>query len=283
MEETLGRGAYAVVTVSGDCAVKRFETNNETDKKSITIVGAVEILLAILCEDDSTVPIIEWCLRPNTNKNPWYTMPIAMGDLWTFGGIKHARYSIEEVMHQVCEGLYQLHKWNVQHNDVKMTNVLIYEDRLRLADFGNAIYLPDGNPTESKIVPVEKSFAAPELRNGIMTPTLDIWSLGILGICCVRDIEFITKDLTRDKFNTEVKPYIKQLPEKYHACLSIDWRERPTSAQLLNLEPINRNIPSPTESARNFLVQMSMSEKYDLDSCYHECEQTIIDIIHAAS
>ncbi|XP_052873847.1 serine/threonine-protein kinase Nek2 [Anopheles cruzii] len=80
----------------------------------------------------------------------------------------------------IADGLVYLHQRNVIHRDLKPANVLISADnRLKLADFGIAKIMHDGDPNRTIVgTPL---YMAPEVAKGRdYDYKSDVWALGII-------------------------------------------------------------------------------------------------------
>lgn len=82
---------------------------------------------------------------------------------------------ILEVTSQICQALAHLHDRGIIHGDLKPSNILIENDRIKLVDFGLAC-LDSARPT-CRTLP----YLAPEIiSGGDLTPRSDLYSLGVL-------------------------------------------------------------------------------------------------------
>jgi hypothetical protein len=92
-----------------------------------------------------------------------------------------------ELLAQVCQGLYQLHRAGWVHGDLKPANVLLLDDgTARLADFNMAAEL-DGTHAYTPAF-ATPDYTPPELlwaevgeRGQRIRPTADIWAFGVLA------------------------------------------------------------------------------------------------------
>ncbi|MFI7010208.1 protein kinase [Streptomyces sp. NPDC050145] len=92
-----------------------------------------------------------------------------------------------ELLAQVCQGLYQLHRAGWVHGDLKPANVLLLADgSVRLADFNMAAEL-DGTHAYTPAF-ATPDYTPPELlwaeigeRGQKIRPTADVWAFGVLA------------------------------------------------------------------------------------------------------
>ncbi|KAL0238118.1 hypothetical protein GEMRC1_012591 [Eukaryota sp. GEM-RC1] len=84
-----------------------------------------------------------------------------------------------EYAKQLCHGISYLHSKSVVHGDVKPENVLIVDDRIRIADFGTS-----RNIASTSTVPNPEAltvrYAAPEQFNNTVSPQSDVYSIGVV-------------------------------------------------------------------------------------------------------
>jgi serine/threonine protein kinase len=75
------------------------------------------------------------------------------------------------MLHHVAVGLQQLHSVNIAHQDLKPSNVLVFDALIsKLADLGRAAH-PDYQPPHHDFeIPGGVSYAPPELRYGFISP-----------------------------------------------------------------------------------------------------------------
>lgn len=83
-------------------------------------------------------------------------------------------------LHHVATGLSQLHKEGIAHQDLKPSNVLLFERRTlsKIADLGRAAYKGHSPPHETMPVAGDRTYAPPELLYGYADPE---WNLRRLG------------------------------------------------------------------------------------------------------
>ena len=83
------------------------------------------------------------------------------------------------IFYYVCRGVYELHRQNICHRDIKMTNILIdKEGKPKIIDLGFATK----DTFEHKLYCGTPSYMAPEIiqRQAYSGKMVDIWALGVL-------------------------------------------------------------------------------------------------------
>ncbi|CAM05084.1 serine/threonine protein kinase [Saccharopolyspora erythraea NRRL 2338] len=84
-----------------------------------------------------------------------------------------------DLARQVLSALENAHAAGIVHRDVKPSNIMVADGRVKLADFGIAQTLDDPRLTSSGAIVGSPSFMAPERIQGAdASPAGDLWSLG---------------------------------------------------------------------------------------------------------
>jgi serine/threonine protein kinase len=121
-----------------------------------TVVSANSDIIGI-------IPILDKYLPANLNEGiPFYVMPLAQ----TIENLLR-NTSIEQKVKaviQVAESLCELHNRKIFHRDIKPDNILLYNERFSLADFGLVDY-PDKKDISSNNEPIGPKWTmAPEMK-----------------------------------------------------------------------------------------------------------------------
>ncbi|CAL2033075.1 unnamed protein product [Caenorhabditis brenneri] len=111
----------------------------------------------------------------------------SQGDLLRYvqenGGINERRAG--QFMSQLMRGLQYMHSKQIAHRDIKLENIILFDNCVKLSDFGFVRQVE--NQALSLTFCGSKSYSAPELLRGIeYNPFLsDVWSLGVVGFVMV--------------------------------------------------------------------------------------------------
>ncbi|KAL0243098.1 hypothetical protein GEMRC1_005659 [Eukaryota sp. GEM-RC1] len=84
-----------------------------------------------------------------------------------------------EYAKELCQGVRYLHSKSVVHGDLKPGNVLVVDDRIRIADFGTSRNI-ESTTTIPRTAAITLRYAAPEQLDDSVTPQSDIYSIGII-------------------------------------------------------------------------------------------------------
>ena len=87
-----------------------------------------------------------------------------------------------ETFKSVCDAVSYCHQSFIVHGDIKPSNILVADGRVRLLDFGVGKWTKDQNAEVSKAaIGFSEAFAAPELKRGdAHSIATDIFALGVL-------------------------------------------------------------------------------------------------------
>ncbi|CAB3404935.1 unnamed protein product [Caenorhabditis bovis] len=148
-------------------------------------------------------------------------------------------------MRQLIKALCYMHQNGIAHRDVKLENIILFNNCIKLSDFG-FVRLMDGNQL-SETFCGSKSYSAPELLRGkAYDPFLsDVWSAGVVGFVMVTDSMPFNESLPNNvmveyqKFRRYTfSPKLnlsRECIESIEAMMTYDVSLRPTSSRCLEL------------------------------------------------
>lgn len=85
------------------------------------------------------------------------------------------------IVQQLCSAVQYAHERGVAHGNIKPSNVFVAPDgRMLLSDFGIAHGFDDSQQSLTRVGWGTAEYAAPEQSLGVLRPTSDIYSLGVL-------------------------------------------------------------------------------------------------------
>ena len=85
------------------------------------------------------------------------------------------------IVQQLCSAVQYAHEHGVAHGNIKPSNVFVAPDgRMLLSDFGIAHGFDDSQQSLTRVGWGAAEYAAPEQSLGVLRPTSDIYSLGVL-------------------------------------------------------------------------------------------------------
>jgi serine/threonine protein kinase len=89
------------------------------------------------------------------------------------------------VLHNIANGLWQLHRASISHQDLKPSNVLMFSDVTKLGDLGRSFWQGRTSPHADLATPGDPSYAPPECQysyivsdQGIRSRAADAYHLG---------------------------------------------------------------------------------------------------------
>lgn len=209
----LGSGCFGIVRREGKYAVKH--VHDKDFKGTLSSVREIDTL--------TKVQGSEYCLpAKEINVLPAGGLSIKME-----AGVCDAnRWCSKRVMLHAALGLEYLHKQNIIHGDVKMSNILVFDDySAKLIDFGLSIQGPVSG-LNLELYP--EKLRAPEIRVGFdYTTACDVWAYGIvllkfMKIISVLDYSdnFFGKLKAQGLFGSEISKMIFQEDPKKRATIS---------------------------------------------------------------
>jgi len=168
---------------------------------------------------------------------------------------------VSYVISCVTSALVYIHSLNRIHRDIKMQNVLCSRKGVvKLTDFGLAAQLTAAKSKRSSVVGTPDALPPEILRHRAYGTEVDVWSLGVLVLKCVRqrpyDADVRPKELLRlmerstpprlrgTKYTAAAKSFVS-------ACLRYDPAERPTARELASHPWFDSSLQAtPAELAR---------------------------------
>ena len=102
---------------------------------------------------------------------PYLIFELADGDVRRQASVSE-QFSIAwslRSLHHIAVGLKQLHGQGIAHQDLKPSNVLVFNgDTSKIGDFGRSAYKGHAPPHENNPIPGDPTYAPPELLYGYM-------------------------------------------------------------------------------------------------------------------
>ena len=129
-----GKVFFAKYKISGEVVAVKVLTNGSKEKKQ-RFLDEIKIVEKYSASIAGIIPILQSC-----PEEFWYSMPVAEA---VMKHIKETESSVAEIVQgviQLAETLSQLHSNNVSHRDIKPDNILFYNGRYCLSDFGLASF-----------------------------------------------------------------------------------------------------------------------------------------------
>ena len=182
--EKLGKGTYGTVYRSKDLlsnslvALKEIQFKDSKDGLSPSILREVSILKQM--SHPNIVSVKDFFIEDDAY---YLTFEYLNQDLHTFlEGLNQplSEAVIKYYMHQLLLGLTYCHSNCIIHRDLKSHNLLMSNDRLKIADFGLSKFI--GYP-DSPVTPTVQTlwYRAPELLvGGRYNDKIDVWSVGCI-------------------------------------------------------------------------------------------------------
>ena len=121
-----------------------------------------------------------------------------------------------EMILQVMQALSYLHRRHILHHDLKPSNILVHEGRVKLLDFGLSI-------RQEQLASDEKisgtlAYVPPEALNGIYTVASDLYSLGMVMYELIHEAH----PFRTDDFGTLLQQILKEIPDITALNVSIE-------------------------------------------------------------
>ncbi|PAA64695.1 hypothetical protein BOX15_Mlig031534g1 [Macrostomum lignano] len=171
-------------------AMKKIKMEHELEGFPITAIREIRILLA--ANHKNLVKLLEICKTEPTKANRYkseFHLIFEMLDHDLAGLLANPKVTFtlaekKDMLHQLLEGVWYLHRVNILHRDMKAANILISKKGvLKLADFGLARNITTSDKTRQytgRVVTLW--YRPPELLLGDRQygPPLDMWGVGCI-------------------------------------------------------------------------------------------------------
>ncbi|MEM3835682.1 serine/threonine-protein kinase [Pyrobaculum sp.] len=143
---------------------------------------------------------------------------------------------VAELFRQLAQGLYDIHRRNIIHLDIKPENILFTKDRkvAKIGDMGIAKVAIGGRVQSSFMSP---AYAAPEVKKGEASFSSDIYSLGCViyeALTGINPNVFVENGYAippPSAYAADVPPWMDEIILK---MLDLDPAKRPTAADLVS-------------------------------------------------
>jgi len=218
------------VPLAGDEKVLTFfgqEMNRYLEIKSERIVKAYEVYLPAVGYKD---------LRHYMRDPPYILLEYMRGTLRDVFRIRKTLPvpQVVEMFKQLAAGLYDIHRHNVVHLDIKPENIMFGEGGVvKIGDMGIAKVVAGGYVHSSYMSP---AYAAPELKRGVASFASDVYSLACViyeALTGINPNVFVENGYPApppSSYNKEVPPWLDELLLK---MLAPDPARRPSAAEVL--------------------------------------------------
>ena len=178
------------------------------------IVQAIDF--GIFRLSDNLISKVKLDSKNMTFVNFGFVMEKAVGDLKHYTPLgDNKKERIIDIVEQIKDGLYYLHKNKIIHADIKPQNILlyIYEDKInaKIADFGLSKYALELKTTDTLANTI--GYRPPEIVNktaNYIDNSIDYWALGnvIYNIVTGLSTSYFTKGDFQDYFGNKTQEYI---------------------------------------------------------------------------
>ena len=173
----LGDGADALVYVddASDSVIKRhhFASTFFRELTALRKVTAIEV-----------VRLLSFCTEEQTLRLERFDCDLFhyLSEEYPLLNPYQGAYFQLQACRSLMKALATCHELGVQHNDVKIENVLVTKHPLRivLADFGRASF----QGISDEVMRGTRTYMAPEVFEGRATPKSDCWSAGVVCFTC---------------------------------------------------------------------------------------------------
>lgn len=162
-----------------------------------------------------------------------YILPLSPGNLYTL--MNKINFPLSKLMKEVGSGLEFLHSQGITHGDLRLHNILVYEDKFVVGDFGMAQY-----QVRRYLVGPEAYIAPETFMRGLKGKSIDVWLFGILCLeyALKKDWDLHLDDSVEEQILSNVPRQLASrikdpsLKSIVMDCLNLDPRKRPTMKEV---------------------------------------------------
>ena len=141
---------------------------------------------------------------------PYLVFELADSDVRSeFEALKNAAKTFEiawalRSLHHVATGLWQLHQRQIVHQDLKPSNILVFDQEgSKVTDLGRSAAKAMRSPNDDEDVPCDRTYAPPELAFGWVAPEDDNW--GRLGLAATRRAAYYLEKFIKKRTGGKTK------------------------------------------------------------------------------
>ncbi|CAJ0573350.1 unnamed protein product, partial [Mesorhabditis spiculigera] len=138
-------------------------------------------------------------------------------------------------LYQVCSAIVYMHSVDVAHRDLKLENIVIFGQDVKVADLGFSRKV-EGEFSETFCG--SKAYSAPEilLGNPYNPFKADVWSIGVVGFVMTTD----TMPFREDLDNQKIVKNQKERRYRFPTSLPLSEECKDTINTLMTFDPLNR-------------------------------------------
>jgi serine/threonine protein kinase len=197
---------------------------------------------------------------------------------------------ILNIAHDLMKDIHKLHAHNIVHGDIKLANVIIFQEGAKICDFGLSCWASDAGPSPytSRDEIYTINYRAPELFDNALNikTSADIWAFGVTifgaitsnSLCSFSDKSEITSFITKhfpDDYDTRlvsirriIDTVLRPTPLECESAAALTVliarclgkaETRPTSAEILDL------LQNTSKSFVLEIKNTSPSKTYNMD------------------